>query len=188
MTESSHPFWQRTLDALIAWDRQVSARLVAAVSARRVACAVCAVLARSGDGPIWAIIAVLGLIIGGVPHRATILWIVGAVILTALLVTLVKHTVRRPRPHGIESARWSAMPKHDVYSFPSGHAARVACIACCVGASYPRAGGPIALWVLGVAVARIAVGAHYATDVIAGTLIGILSASLTLGGRFLFKG
>jgi len=179
--------FQRALQQLVHRDLELSARLVTAVESRRVIYAMCALLAHSGDGPIWGILGALGLAIGAPHDRTGILWTTGAVLLTALVVTAIKYTVRRPRPHGLESAKWSAMPKHDVYSFPSGHAARAVCIAWCVSALYPAACVPIVLWALGVGLARVAVGAHYGSDVIAGMMVGSLAGSLALALRFLFN-
>ena len=96
-----------------------------------------------------------------------------AVLGSAVLVAALKRLVRRERPQGANSARWSALPKHDVYSFPSGHAARVACIAASVCLCCPSAWLPFTLWAVAVSLARVAVGAHYATDVLAGVGLGV---------------
>ena len=87
--------------------------------------------------------------------------------------TAIKFVIRRQRPQ--ELTEFYAV-KHDRYSFPSGHATRMAAIAVIVGYFHPSwAPFGYAVAVL-VAVCRIVVGVHYASDVLVGFLIGIIGA------------
>jgi len=90
----------------------------------------------------------------------------------AALVMALKFSIRRRRPEG----EWGAIYRNtDPHSFPSGHAARAFLIA--IVASFL---GPvwlaIALWVWAplVSLARVAMGVHYVSDVIAGAIVGII--------------
>lgn len=96
-----------------------------------------------------------------------------AVLGAMLVVTLVKFAVkrRRPRPPGE-----FVMFGYDRYSFPSGHAARLAALAVGVGVFFPGLGWGVTLLALSVAAARLAVGVHYLSDVAAGLVIGALVA------------
>jgi undecaprenyl-diphosphatase len=95
------------------------------------------------------------------------------VVAAILIVTSIKFTVRRQRP---------APPgefvtfRYDLYSFPSGHSARMAALA--VGALffYPSLGWILLLVTLGVAAARVAVGVHYVGDILAGLGTGAVVA------------
>jgi membrane-associated phospholipid phosphatase len=121
----------------------------------------------------------LAIFVLGTPNgKQNLYQIAISVFLTALLVTAVKFGVRRRRPQGTKSAQWSSLPKYDVYSFPSGHAARAACIAAGVFAAYPPVRVPVAIWAIGVCWARVAVAAHYLFDVLIGILIGVLATTL----------
>ncbi len=99
--------------------------------------------------------------------------------LTAILVilaagiaaTLVKIAVRRQRPH---PAVEFVLLRYDHYSFPSGHAARMAALAVITGFFYPFLGGMLVAAALAVAAARVMVGIHYVGDVAAGLAIGVL--------------
>lgn len=136
------------------------------------------VLARAGDGLVWLIIGLLILFVGTPGGKGIVFQVASSVLLTALLVTGIKFSVRRERPQGTESARWSSLPQYDIYSFPSGHAARVACIAAGVSMAHPVLRLPFVVWAIGVCCARVALAAHYLLDVLAGILIGVLTANL----------
>jgi undecaprenyl-diphosphatase len=92
---------------------------------------------------------------------------------------LVKFSVRRRRPEG----EWGAIyRKTDPHSFPSGHAARAAMLAMLAAGLGPSWFSLLlALWAPLVILARVAMGVHYLSDVLAGALFGLL-----LGGFFLF--
>jgi len=96
-----------------------------------------------------------------------------AVMVTAVTVTSIKFVVRRtrPRPPG-EFVQY----QYDSYSFPSGHAARMATLGTGMMGGYPMIG----LGLLGiaglVALARVWVGVHYVSDIIVGFLVGLLVA------------
>jgi undecaprenyl-diphosphatase len=96
----------------------------------------------------------------------------------AVLVMLLKFSIRRRRPEG----EWGAIYRTaDPHSFPSGHAARAFLIA--VIASF--FGPPwlvVALWVWAplVSLARVAMGVHYLSDVVAGAVIGLIVALLAM--------
>jgi len=140
--------------------------------------AISVLFAHSGDSWFWA----LGLVI---------LWLAGdsfwrewAVVqfagigVLAALVLAIKFRVRRKRPEG----EWGRIYRFtDPHSFPSGHAARaflIATIATGLGPAWLA----IALWIWAplVALARVAMGVHYLSDVVAGTLLGIVVALIGL--------
>jgi undecaprenyl-diphosphatase len=125
--------------------------------------------AHLGDGPLWAL-AALGLLIWGDAFLRRLALIAGLAVLASTGVsTAVKYTVRRKRPQDLR--QFYAL-KGDRYSFPSGHATRMAAIAVVVGQLVPwLAPASYALSIV-VALCRIAVGVHYPSDVIVGWVIG----------------
>ncbi|MBN1580780.1 MAG: phosphatase PAP2 family protein [Anaerolineae bacterium] len=130
--------------------------------------------AHLGDGLLWFVVGGVLLIWSGDFVRGVTLVALVAVLVSTGVSTVIKYTVRRRRPR--ELTEFYAV-KHDRYSFPSGHATRMAAIAVAVGHFYPAlASVGYALATL-VAVCRIAVGVHYTSDVIVGLLIGIAGAS-----------
>ena len=65
----------------------------------------------------------------------------------------------------------------DPHSFPSGHAARATMLAVMmVGMGPTWLGVLLVIWAPLVSLARVSMGVHYLSDVIAGTIIGILIA------------
>lgn len=90
----------------------------------------------------------------------------------AAVVLVIKFMVKRERPQG----EWGGIYRNtDPHSFPSGHAARAFLIAVVATALAP---GWLALllwvWAPLVALARVAMGVHYLSDIIAGAILGII--------------
>lgn len=135
-------------------------------------------LAHSGDSWIW--FAVLGMAawLGPPPWRVWALRTLAAVAGLALIVLLLKFTVRRRRPEG----NWGAIYRRtDPHSFPSGHAARATLLAI-LGAVWAPAwlGVMLTVWAPFVCMARVAMGVHYLSDILVGILLGAAAGALTL--------
>jgi len=169
---------RRQARRLVRLDRRWSARMAQTVQTHRTLYRSSAMLAHVGDGLVWFALGLGVLALGSPSARRFLPQVAVAVGLTALCVTALKYGVRRPRPRGLESAQWSALRQFDLYSFPSGHAARLACIAASLCAVHPAAGIPMALSAIGVSLARVALAAHYLLDVLVGLLVGGLVARL----------
>jgi undecaprenyl-diphosphatase len=131
-----------------------------------------AVLAHSGDSWFWLLgLGVLWL--AGNPYwkiRAVSLAI--GVAITAVVVLATKFLVRRKRPEG----DWGGIYRNtDPHSFPSGHAARAVMLAMLAIALGPTWLAVIlVLWAPFVSLARVAMGLHYLSDVLAGIVFGIV--------------
>ncbi len=137
-----------------------------------------AIFAHSGDSWFW--LPGLGLIwyFGDPAQKDWSLRLIVAVIALALIVTLLKFAIRRRRPAGTWGSIYRATDPH---SFPSGHAARVGLLAFLITAWGPSWLIPIILpWALLVSLARVALGLHYLSDVLAGMLLGLLMGALAL--------
>lgn len=95
----------------------------------------------------------------------------------ALLVTLLKHVVGRPRPKFNHAGGFQLWPSMDngFDSFPSGHAAAAFTVAAVLARRYPSARwiwyGTAAL----VTFSRILRGSHFVTDVMAGAILGLVA-------------
>lgn len=128
--------------------------------------------AHSGDSWFWG----LGLLVvwflgdSSWGRRAFILGV--GVIITAVVVLMIKFTVRRRRPEG----EWGGIYRStDPHSFPSGHATRSFMLAVmAIGLGPPWFAILLSIWAPLVGIARVAMGVHYLSDVIAGGLLGIL--------------
>lgn len=100
------------------------------------------------------------------------------ILVLAMLVLAVKFSVRRSRPPG----EWGAIYRNtDPHSFPSGHAARAALLAVmALGLGPAWFAILILVWVPLVSLARVAMGVHYLSDVMAGMVLGIVIGLLIL--------
>jgi membrane-associated phospholipid phosphatase len=129
-------------------------------------------LAHSGDSWLW--MGALGLVwLLGNPewHRKAALMAV-AVGVQALTIFAIKQTIRRERPQG----EWGSIYRTiDPHSFPSGHATRAALLAVLALSFGPLGFGlGVLVWAPLVMLARVGTGVHYASDVLAGALLGVL--------------
>jgi undecaprenyl-diphosphatase len=92
-------------------------------------------------------------------------------LMSVLLTSLLKYTVRRRRPEG----EWGALYRGtDPHSFPSGHATRTIILSVVVLARDAiLAGILLVAWSLEVGFARVVLGVHFLLDVVAGYLLGL---------------
>jgi undecaprenyl-diphosphatase len=140
--------------------------------------AIAVFFAHSGDSWFWAI-GLFSVWISGDSFwkRWAVVQFAG-ICLLVIVVMLIKLQVRRKRPEG----EWGQIYRYtDPHSFPSGHAARAFLIATIASGLGP-AGLAIALWIWAplVAFARVAMGVHYLSDVLAGAILGIVVALISL--------
>jgi undecaprenyl-diphosphatase len=129
-------------------------------------------LAHSGDSWFWGVGILLLWYFGSQfwELRAIIMGI--SVVITAILVLVIKFTVRRSRPEG----EWGGIYRTtDPHSFPSGHAARSFMLATIVMGLGPTWFAILlVIWAPLVGLARVAMGVHYLSDVIVGAMLGII--------------
>jgi membrane-associated phospholipid phosphatase len=103
-----------------------------------------------------------------------------AVAVPGVLVTIVKRLIGRARPYNWESAgpfdfaplRWHV----DFASLPSGHGTTAFAAAFALGALFPRLRAPLWLLAILIGISRVAVSAHYPSDIVAGAVIGVFGA------------
>lgn len=140
--------------------------------------AIAVVLAHSGDSWFWLI--GLGLLwwLGADYWKQLALVMIIGIGVTALVVLVIKFTVRRRRPQG----EWGRIYRStDPHSFPSGHAARSTMLAViALGMGPLWLGLSLLLWVPLVGLARIILGVHYPSDIVAGMALGIVMGVLVL--------
>ena len=107
-----------------------------------------------------------------IAQKIWVFW--GGLVLTALVATLIKALIKRPRPKINPKDRLFIGP--DIHSFPSGHTSRAFYITTFSFFINPLLGIIVLLWAIGVGYARIALGRHYPSDVIGGILNGTIIA------------
>ena len=138
----------------------------------------CVFLAHSGDSWFWWAGLALLAWLGRDFWRSWSLLVLASIVVLAVLVLAIKFLIRRRRPEG----EWGQIYRStDPHSFPSGHAARAVLIAVLAAAL-----GPVwlavllCLWAPLVALARVALGVHYLSDILAGFVLGLAAGVVAL--------
>ena len=159
--------WKSVIETDQRWSNELRLR-----PDRRRLYALYAFLAHSGDSWFWlAGLAVIWLFASPAWRLRSAVMMISIVVLAAVVLVL-KFSIRRQRPEG----DWGAIYRStDPHSFPSGHAARAAMLAVLALALGPAWFGLIVLaWAPLVSLARVVMGVHYVSDVVAGAIFGIL--------------
>ena len=105
------------------------------------------------------------------PKLGTLLLISLGIASTFLFVT--KVIVSRPRPPQVLS-NVKVLDSFEGSSFPSGHSTRAFLLASIVGSSYTKTVIPLVVFSSLVAISRVYVGVHFPTDIIAGSIVGLV--------------
>lgn len=100
-----------------------------------------------------------------------------AIGIPGLTVSIGKRLIGRVRPS--DGGPFHFVPfswRPDYAAMPSGHATAAFAAAFAIGAIWPRARVPLWIYAGVIAVSRVAVHAHFPSDVIAGAFVGIFGA------------
>ena len=137
--------------------------------------------AHSGDSWFWAVGLGLVWLLSAGAWRRTAAIMELAIIFLAGIVLAIKLLVRRRRPEG----EWGAIYRSlDPHSFPSGHAARaimLAVLACGLGPTWFAM--LLVIWAPCVSLARVLMGVHYLTDIVAGIAAGLVVGLIILAAQ-----
>ena len=128
--------------------------------------------AHSGDSWFWGLGLLLLWRLGDSFWKQWALVLFAGIAALAVIVMSIKFTVRRRRPEG----EWGGIYRNtDPHSFPSGHAARAFLIAVlALGLGPAWLATLLCIWAPLVCLARVSMGVHYVSDVIAGAILGII--------------
>jgi len=165
------------LEKILILDARLSARL--RVAERPGLLRTCAAfLAHSGDSWFWWAGLALLWWLGNSFWRPWALTMLLSIVGLAVIVLAIKFTIRRRRPEG----EWGGFYRStDPHSFPSGHAARAMLIAIlAIGLGPGWLAILLCIWAPLVALARVAMGLHYVSDIAAGVVLGTLAGGLIL--------
>jgi undecaprenyl-diphosphatase len=101
-----------------------------------------------------------------------------AVFIGAAIVLAIKFTFKRRRPEGEMGQIYR---KTDPHSFPSGHAVRSLMLGViALGIAPAWLGILLIIWAPLVGIARVMIGVHYLSDVLAGWILGIIFGLITI--------
>lgn len=133
-------------------------------------------ISRCGDGYLYAAVGLLLFVFEPQDGQVFFTTALLAFSVELPIYLLLKNTIQRDRPcHRLKQVDALVYPS-DRFSFPSGHAAAAFLFASIVAAYYPAFG----VWMYGIAsligLSRVLLGVHYPADIIAGALLGFVSA------------
>jgi membrane-associated phospholipid phosphatase len=138
--------------------------------------------------PVWVVLLAAAWLLGDDAWKVRALVTFAGLALVEIVVIGIKWAVRRRRPTGTDGMIYR---KTDPYSFPSGHAARAVLLSLLALRMGPLpAFIVIVAWSPLMVISRIAIGIHYALDVVGGALLGglltaiVLQAAAMAGARF----
>ncbi|MCW6507561.1 phosphatase PAP2 family protein [Lichenifustis flavocetrariae] len=109
------------------------------------------------------------------------LFVFSSVAVSGILVQVIKHVVGRARPKFLETLGPFHFDlfsiKASLASFPSGHTTSIFALAAALCFFKPQLRGPAFLIAVLVGAARIVLGSHYLSDVLAGAILGLATTS-----------
>jgi undecaprenyl-diphosphatase len=136
---------------------------------------------RLGDGWLW-LAAAFVLLDGAGRWRRVLAAAALAAGFANLILVLLKRKFRRRRPcdlapHPAFAVRASYFLRYvpsDRFSFPSGHSANAFAVATVLALTFPWMAPPALVLAASVAASRVVLGLHFLSDVLAGSLLGVL--------------
>ncbi|RHY24585.1 hypothetical protein DYB36_008433 [Aphanomyces astaci] len=184
------------LQKLYQVDLAVAGAIFQAFEGNRIAFYVLEFVSLTGDGILWLLTVLPLLIVAWVfgfmktitPGQGLFIVFFYLCQVDIVFIIIFKLMFRRARPpHHKTDARFAGPDQH---SFPSGHSTRSFCLVGLIfylAAYYPKAlhdtlgawavkGMPVVVvvWATAICFCRLALGRHYPTDVLAGSVLGVL--------------
>jgi undecaprenyl-diphosphatase len=168
---------------LLRWDEAVLLKARRLHGPRRTLLA--RALTRAGDGSSWTLYGLLLLATFDPAALAATARLATAAGLATLFSQALKRSLGRARPDRAIVGFEALSGNPDRFSFPSGHTAAAFAVAVAFAGAPFGLGAALFLFAIGIAVARVYLGAHYPLDVAAGAALGSiagLAARALLGG------
>lgn len=156
------------------WDLQVC-RVCLLHGYNRQQARVSRLISRTGDGPLYAVLAAL-LWWQGEAERELVRLALLAFAIELPLYLLLKNSLKRQRPVGLPVF----ITPSDRYSLPSGHTAAAFLMATILATGFPLWAPLLFSWAALVGASRLLLGVHYLSDLVAGALLGGGCAVLAL--------
>ncbi|WP_185235987.1 phosphatase PAP2 family protein [Teredinibacter franksiae] len=126
-------------------------------------------VSRTADGPVYGVLGVVFILLGQW-HMAKLMGV--TFLVERVLYLIFKSSFRRNRPAVAIPGFTSEVTPSDQFSFPSGHTSAAFLVACALSAEFPWLIWVLYPWAASVGAARVMLGVHFPTDVMAGALLG----------------
>lgn len=131
-------------------------------------------ISRLGDGVFWyTLMLLLPLLFGADGLRTSAKMLVAGVIALAIYKFLKERT-GRPRPCAVSTRITRGTAPLDEFSFPSGHTLHAVTFSLIACSAHPGLMALVVPFAVCVALSRVILGLHYASDVAAGAILGLV--------------
>jgi undecaprenyl-diphosphatase len=134
-------------------------------------------VSRLGDGVAWYALMLFLPGLYGQSGLASSLNMAAVGVVNVVLYKAIKRAAGRPRPCVACDGIVPGTAPLDQYSFPSGHTMHAVAFSVVAIGHHPELAWCLVPFAALVALSRVVLGLHYPTDVVAGALIGGLTAS-----------
>ncbi|MFT5082268.1 MAG: undecaprenyl-diphosphatase [Lentisphaeria bacterium] len=135
-------------------------------------------ISHSADGPLY-LLGGIALFFAGQAALAKVLAL--GFIVERICYTILKSYFRRNRPAAVITGYQSEIQPSDTFSFPSGHTSAAFFMSGCLSIAFPWVAWFIYPWACGAGVARVTLGVHFPTDILAGACLGTAVCLLVTG-------
>lgn len=143
-------------------------------------------ISRLGDGVIWYIVMLALPVVVGVPGLIVSFLMAASAWVGVTLYSRIKHRLQRPRPFAAHPHIRAGARILDEYSFPSGHTLHAVAFMILLGSIFPWMLMILVPFAVLTGVARVVLGLHYPSDVLAGAILGaVIGSSAVWVGGFL---
>lgn len=137
-------------------------------------------ISKLGDGPFYVLCGILFVLFGG--SLGERMFVIGCIAYSIELPLYwsIKNSIKRDRPFRRYENVSAVVVPNDTFSFPSGHTAAAFVFATMVSNFFPAFTIPVYLLACMIGLSRVLLGVHYPSDILAGGLLGKISAWIAL--------
>lgn len=153
------------------WDQKTS-QLFLSHSYNRFQARISRLISRTGDGPLYLLIAVILTWHDGARGQDFFHCTLKAFAVELPIYWLIKNGFKRERPRNLPVF----ITPSDRYSLPSGHTAAAFLMAEVISVFYPMMLWFAFIWASCIGASRLLLGVHYLSDLLAGACLGLLTA------------
>ncbi len=137
-------------------------------------------VSHTGDGHLYVVLGLLAWWLGGEQGQLFLLAGLLAFAMELPIYWLAKNLFKRRRPQELSELVTSFITPSDRYSLPSGHTAAAFLMASLISYCFPPLGLFALVWAGCIGASRILLGVHFLTDVVLGSILGLVCAQFAI--------